>query len=74
MLNSKLKIVTPIIEKDEQATILEEELCPMNYAKVFSEDKYITNKPAHEGRKILKQHFEEVFENKCYASVQKKKE
>ena len=46
----------------------------MNYAKVFSEDKYITNKPAHEGRKILKQHFEEVFENKCYASVQKKKE
>jgi hypothetical protein len=54
MLNSKLKLVPPIIEKNEQDTVLEEELYPMNYAKVFSEDKYITYKPAYEGKLPLK--------------------
>jgi len=66
MRNSSLKLVPSVTEKNEQSTVLEEELNPMNYAKVFADDKYLTYKPGQTGNKPLKQSFEEYFENRCF--------
>lgn len=50
--------------------MLEEELQPMSYAKVFAKNKNIVHKPLYEGTGNPKQKFIEFFENKCYDTNQ----
>ena len=62
------------IEKDEYAQQVEDELNPMNYTKVFANDKYLVFRPKLDEVTQPKQPFFEFFENKCYKAEQLKKE
>ena len=54
------------LEKSEQVAVLEEELNPMSYAKVFAKERFIINRPNQEFKQA-KQHTKiEYLENYSY--------